>query len=80
MNIPKLIILLVIMLLTFSTNAQLRKTTFVNSKIYTVNSQQPPAQSVIVEENKTLFIGFDKDAKKYIDKATNVIDLEEKQE
>ncbi|MGA8264761.1 MAG: amidohydrolase [Ignavibacteriaceae bacterium] len=78
MNLSKLIILSIIMLLTISTNAQLKRTAFVNGKIYTVNENQLFAQSVIVEGNKILFVGSDKDANKYIDKTTKVIDLKGK--
>ena len=66
------------MLLTVSINAQLKRTAFINGKVYTVNAKQPLAQCVIVEGNKILFVGSDKDAKKYINKATEVIDLKGK--
>lgn len=78
MKLSELIILSIIILLTISTNAQLKRTAFINGKIYTVNEKQPLAQSVIVEGNKILFVGSDKDAKEYINKATKVIDLEGK--
>jgi hypothetical protein len=78
MNLSKLIILSIIMLLTISTNAQLKRTAFVNGKIYTVNENQLFAQSVIVEGNIILFVGSDKDANKYINKTTKVIDLKGK--
>jgi predicted amidohydrolase YtcJ len=78
MNLSKLIILSSIMLLAISINAQLKRTAFVNGKIYTVNEKQPLAQSVIVEENKILFVGSDNAAKKFINKTTEIIDLKGK--
>jgi predicted amidohydrolase YtcJ len=75
MNLSKLILVSIFILLTISGNAQLKKVAFINGKIYTVNSKQPLAQAVVTEGNKILFVGSDKDAKKYIDKTTKVIDL-----
>jgi predicted amidohydrolase YtcJ len=75
MNLSKLILVSIFILLTISGNAQLKKVAFINGKIYTVNSKQPLAQAVVTEGNKILFVGSDKDAKKYIDKKTKVIDL-----
>jgi len=54
------------------------KTAFINGKIYTVNEKQPLAQSVVVEENRIVFVGSDDEAKQFIDVNTNVIDLEGK--
>jgi hypothetical protein len=56
-------------------DAQFSKTAFINGKIYTVNKKQPLAQSVVTEENKILFVGSDKDAKKHISSDTKVVDL-----
>jgi predicted amidohydrolase YtcJ len=78
MNLSKLILISIIMLLTISSNAQLKRTAFINGKIYTVNPKQPLAQSVIAEGNRILFVGSNKDAKRYINKTTKVIDLKGK--
>ena len=68
MNLSKLIIISIIILLTISSNAQLKRTAFINGKIYTVNPKQPLAQSIIAEGNGILFVGSNKDAKRYINK------------
>ena len=78
MNLSKLIIISIIILLTISSNAQLKRTAFINGKIYTVNPKQPLAQSVIAEGNRILFVGSNKDAQRYINKTTKVIDLKGK--
>jgi len=48
---------------------------FINGKIYTVNEKLRYAESVIVEENKILFAGSNKEAGKFITNSTEVIDL-----
>ncbi|MCZ7611612.1 MAG: amidohydrolase [Ignavibacterium sp.] len=58
--------------------AQNNKTAFINGKIYTVNENQPFAQAVVVQDNKIIFVGSDDDAKKIIDKNTDVVDLDGK--
>lgn len=58
--------------------AQNNKTAFINGKIYTVNKNQPFAQAVVVQDNKIIFVGSDDDAKKIIDKNTDVVDLDGK--
>lgn len=63
------------LLILSTTEAQKMKTAFINGKIYTVNENQPLAQSVIVEGNKIVFVGSDLDAKQFIDSNTKVIDL-----
>jgi predicted amidohydrolase YtcJ len=73
MNI--LISIFLSLLILSTTEAQKMKTAFINGKIYTVNENQPLAQSVIVEGNKILFVGSDLDAKQFIDSNTKVIDL-----
>ena len=78
MNFFKSLLLSIFILLTISTNAQLKRTAFINGKIYTVNEKHPIAQSVIVQGDKILFVGSDKDAKKYIDNTTDIIDLKGK--
>src|SRR5690606_11588 len=56
-------------------SAQIKKTAFINGKIYTVNKKQPLAESVVVYDNKIIFVGSDSDAKKFIDDNTEVVDL-----
>lgn len=51
---------------------------FINGKIYTVNENQPYAEAVVVEGNKIKFVGTTKDARKFIDASTKVIDIEGK--
>ncbi len=58
--------------------SQLTKKAFTNGKIYTVNEKQPLAESVIIEGNKIIFVGTNKDAQKYIDASTEIIDLKGK--
>lgn len=72
------ITVLIILLGLSSMQAQIKKTAFINGKIYTVNDKQPFAQSVIVEGNKIVFVGSDAEAGKLIDAATDVINLEGK--
>jgi len=55
--------------------AQNNKTAFINGKVYTVNENQPLAQAVVVQDSKIIFVGSDDDAKKIIDKNTDVVDL-----
>lgn len=75
----KLIKLLSIVLFLFSSiEGQQMKTAFINGKIYTVNDKQPLAESVIIENNKIVFVGSNQDAKKIIDNQTSVIDLKGK--
>ncbi len=61
--------------MTTNINSQISKKAFVNGKIYTVNPNRPFAQTVIVNGNKILFVGSNNEAKTYIDKNTEVIDL-----
>ncbi|MDT3697335.1 MAG: amidohydrolase [Ignavibacterium sp.] len=58
--------------------AQNNKTAFINGKVFTVNENQPLAQAVVVQDNKILFVGTNDEAKKFIDKNTNVVDLDGK--
>lgn len=75
----KLVKLLSIILFLFSSiEGQQMKTAFINGKIYTVNDKQPLAESVIIENNKIVFVGSNQDAKKIIDDQTRVIDLKGK--
>ena len=48
---------------------------FINGKIYTVNKKQVWAEAVAVNGKEIVFVGNNKDAGKYEDKQTKVIDL-----
>ena len=43
--------------------------------IYTVNDRQPKAEAVAVKGDRIVFVGSNREAQKYIDKNTRVIDL-----
>lgn len=51
---------------------------FINGKVYTVNEKQPWAEAVAVKGDRIIFVGSDKDAKKYIGKNTTVVDIKQK--
>jgi hypothetical protein len=51
------------------------KTAFINGKVFTVNENQLLAQAVVIEDNKIIFVGSNKDAENIIDESTKVIDL-----
>lgn len=61
----------------FNGNAQNKKA-FINGKIYTVNEKQPLVETVVIEGNKIVFTGNNNDAKSFIDKNTEVVDLKGK--
>lgn len=48
---------------------------FINGNIYTVNEKQPRAEAVAVKADRIVFVGSNADAKKYVGKATRVVDL-----
>lgn len=52
------------------------KTAFINGKIYTVNQAREWAEAVVTINNKILFVGSNDGAKEFIDKHTEIIDLE----
>ncbi|MBK7380100.1 MAG: amidohydrolase family protein [Ignavibacteriales bacterium] len=56
-------------------NSQDMKTAFINGKIFTVNENQPLAESVISENGKIIFVGSNIEADSFIDDKTTVIDL-----
>lgn len=58
--------------------AQQMKTAFINGKIYTVNEKQPYAESVIIQDNKIIFVGSSTESQNFIDISTKVIDLKGK--
>jgi predicted amidohydrolase YtcJ len=53
----------------------MNKKAFINGKIYTVNPQNPQAESVVVHDKRIIFAGSGHNAKRLIDKETEVIDL-----
>ena len=71
-----------ILLLTFMLNFMLLPQTirkaFVNGKVYTVDSNNKWAETIITENNKLLFVGSAEEAKKFITKQTEIIDLKGK--
>ena len=60
--------------LKITKNSSFRKA-FVKGKIYTVNSNQPFAETVIVEGNEIKFVGSESGALEYITSDTELIDL-----
>jgi hypothetical protein len=51
---------------------------FTNGKIYTVSEKQPIAEAVVIEGNKIIFVGSNKDALNHIDAQTKLFDLKGK--
>ncbi len=51
------------------------KKVFINAAVYTMNFKNPRAEAVVIENNKFVYVGNTKGAKKYIDKETTVFDL-----
>lgn len=45
-----------------------------NAQVYTVNKNQPLAEAVAVKKGRIIFVGSNRDVKKYIDNKTEVID------
>jgi len=56
-------------------NSQDMKTAFINGKIFTVNQNQPLAESVISENGKIIFVGSNIEVNSFIDDKTKVVDL-----
>ena len=52
-----------------------QKTIYHNGKIYTVDEKQPRAEAVVCEAGRIVFVGSNKDAKRWIDSKTTQIDL-----
>jgi len=48
---------------------------FINGKIYTVNEKQPLAESVIIENDKIIFVGSNEEAKKFLDGSAEITNL-----
>lgn len=57
---------------------QYEREAFVNAKIYTVDEANPWAESMIIENERIVFIGSEEEAKKHIDKDTRVHDVKGK--
>ncbi|MDQ2922202.1 MAG: amidohydrolase, partial [Acidobacteriota bacterium] len=51
---------------------------FKNGNIYTANERQPKAEAIAVKGDRIIFVGSNRDAQKYVGKATRVIDLKGK--
>jgi predicted amidohydrolase YtcJ len=51
------------------------KRAFINGKIYTVNTKQPLAETVVTFGNKIIYAGSNSGAKKFIDSDTEIINL-----
>ncbi|CAH9063669.1 N-substituted formamide deformylase [Pseudoalteromonas holothuriae] len=64
---------------TENTISQLESTkVFVNGQVYTVNTEQPWAQAVVIQENKIIYVGDNDKAKNYVSENTQIIDLQDK--
>ncbi len=72
------VLLICIFIFFNSLHGQDNMKAFLNGKIYTVNPKQPLAEAVIIKANKILFVGTNEDAKKIIDKSTEIVDLKGK--
>ena len=48
---------------------------FKNGNIYTVNERRPRAQAIAVKGNRIVFVGANSGVRKYVGKATRVVDL-----
>lgn len=57
------------------TNINTADLVFKNGNIYTVNDARPKAEAVAIKGDRILFVGSNRDAQKYVDKNTRVIDL-----
>ena len=51
---------------------------FKNASVYTVNKKQPWASSVVVQNEKIIFVGSDDDALAFTNKNSQIIDLNKK--
>ncbi|HEX8773580.1 MAG TPA: amidohydrolase [Pyrinomonadaceae bacterium] len=48
---------------------------FVNGNIYTVSERQPRAEAIAVKGDRIIFVGSNRDVKRYEGKATRIVDL-----
>lgn len=55
--------------------SQTADTVFKNANIYTVNERQPRAEAIAVKGDRIIFVGSNRDAKRYEGRATRVVDL-----
>jgi predicted amidohydrolase YtcJ len=69
------LILLSLGLPTTHSQAESADTVFTNGNVYTVNERAPRAEAIAVKGDRILFVGSNKDAKKYIGSRTRVVDL-----
>lgn len=75
MNLFKFFPVVISFILLISCTENKMKTAFINGKVFTVNENQLLAQAVVIEDNKIIFVGSNKDAENIIDESTKVIDL-----
>lgn len=78
MHLKFILPIIISLTFTMTSNPNSNKKAFINGKVYTVNVKQPLAQAVLIEGNKIIFVGSNEEAKKLIDKSTEVIDLQGK--
>ena len=72
-----LITLFIGLVMNITYSQEIRKA-FINGNIYTVDPENPHAESVITEGSKIVFVGTNTDAKQYINDMTEIIDLKGK--
>ncbi|PFM30099.1 amidohydrolase [Bacillus cereus] len=58
--------------------SKLADTIFINGNVYTVEAKQPWAEAVAIKNGEIIYVGNTKDAKKYKNKNTKIIDLKGK--
>lgn len=79
---PSIIVFVLLFTLTVSCNLSSKKEVadmvFTNGKIYTMNSDEPLVEAVVVIDNKIVFVGSSVNAEVYIGDKTQVKDLEGK--
>lgn len=69
------LLLTLILLLSVCLTAQTNRQIFIDGNVYTVDEKNPSANAFVVEAGKFLFVGDIKDALKYKNSETEVIDL-----
>jgi len=75
MNLFKFFFVIITLILLISCTENKMKTAFINGKVFTVNENQLLAEAVVIEDNKIIFVGSNKEAEDIIDESTKVIDL-----
>jgi predicted amidohydrolase YtcJ len=58
-----------------ATGTELADYVFKNGQVYTVNTEEPWAESVAVKGNKIIFVGSNSEVEKFIDSKTEIMDL-----